>query len=79
MGTITSDLESLSFQATNHQLIIIDHQWMIRSCNRAWQHGLHKLFIRRGQPPQSLPSPDGSMGKTTEKPLSNQVREVPEA
>ncbi|WP_339836522.1 hypothetical protein [Paenibacillus sp. FSL R7-0272] len=46
MGTITSDLESLSFQATNHQLIIIDHQWMIRSCNRAWQHGLHKLFIR---------------------------------
>ena len=45
MRHITSDLESLSFQSTNHQLIIIDHQWMIRSCNRAWQHGLHKLFL----------------------------------
>ncbi|WP_434752441.1 hypothetical protein [Paenibacillus amylolyticus] len=45
MRYITSDLESLSFQSTSHQLIIVDHHWMIRSCNRAWQDGLHKLFL----------------------------------
>ena len=44
MRHFTSDLESLSFQSTNHQLIIIDQHWIIRSCNRAWQHGLHKLL-----------------------------------
>ncbi|MGO4529763.1 hypothetical protein AB4Z30_11850 [Paenibacillus sp. 2TAF8] len=46
MRHITCDIESLSFQSTNHQLIIIDHHWMIRSCNQAWQHGLHKLFLQ---------------------------------
>ncbi|CAI6082336.1 hypothetical protein PAECIP112173_03528 [Paenibacillus sp. JJ-100] len=44
MRHFTSDLESLSFQSTKHQLIIIDQHWIIRSCNRAWQHGLHKLL-----------------------------------
>ncbi|PQP82834.1 hypothetical protein C0Q44_15745 [Paenibacillus sp. PCH8] len=40
MRHVTSDLERLSFQSTRHQLIIVDHHWTIRSCNRAWQQGL---------------------------------------
>lgn len=44
MRYVTSDLESLSFQSTNHQLIIVDQHWMIRSCNRAWERGFHRPF-----------------------------------
>ncbi|WP_458125748.1 hypothetical protein [Paenibacillus sp. Z3-2] len=40
MRHVTSDLESLTFQSIRHQLIIIDHHWVIHSCNRAWQQGL---------------------------------------
>ncbi|PYE45469.1 hypothetical protein HUB98_23625 [Paenibacillus barcinonensis] len=48
MRHMTSDLESLSFQSTNHQLIIIDQHWIIRSCNRAWERGFHKPFSQAG-------------------------------
>ena len=40
MRHVTSDLERLSFQSIRHQLIIVDHNWIIQSCNRAWQQGL---------------------------------------
>ncbi|WP_426334283.1 hypothetical protein ACN9MH_06955 [Paenibacillus silvae] len=48
MRHMTSDLESLSFQSTNHQLIIIDQHWIIRSCNRAWKRGFYKPFSHSG-------------------------------
>jgi hypothetical protein len=43
-----------------HQLIIVDHNWIIRSCNTAWQQGL-------GQP---LPKPNapGTFRTTLEAP-----------
>ncbi|WP_339850076.1 hypothetical protein MKY42_07325 [Paenibacillus sp. FSL W7-1088] len=44
MRYLISDLERLSFQSMQHQLIIVDHNWIIRSCNTAWQHGLGQLL-----------------------------------
>ncbi|CAM3044321.1 hypothetical protein HP548_30165 [Paenibacillus taichungensis] len=44
MRYLISDLERLSFQSMQHQLIIVDHNWIIRSCNNAWQHGLGQLL-----------------------------------
>lgn len=43
MRYLISDLERLSFQSMQHQLIIVDHNWIIRSCNTAWQQGLGQL------------------------------------
>ncbi|MFC9707109.1 hypothetical protein ACFTRD_03005 [Paenibacillus sp. NPDC056933] len=53
MRYLISDLERLSFQSMHHQLIIVDHNWIIRSCNTAWQQGL-------GQPPTKLDISDTS-------------------
>jgi len=50
MRHVTSDLERLSFQSITHQLIIVDHDWIIHSCNRAWQQELGQL----------LPNPDAN-------------------
>ncbi|WP_053781698.1 nitrogen regulation protein NR(II) [Paenibacillus xylanivorans] len=44
MRYLISDLERLSFQSMQHQLIIVDHNWIIRSCNTAWQQGLGQLL-----------------------------------
>jgi len=44
MRYLISDLERLSFQSIQHQLIIVDHNWIIRSCNTSWQHGLGQLL-----------------------------------
>ncbi|NEU61465.1 hypothetical protein [Paenibacillus sp. ALJ109b] len=44
MRYLISDLERLSFQSMQHQLIIVDHNWIIRSCNTAWQNGLGQLL-----------------------------------
>ncbi|MCZ1263561.1 hypothetical protein [Paenibacillus tundrae] len=52
MRYLISDLERLSFQSIQHQLIIVDHNWIIRSRNTAWQHGLGQLL-----PKQSVTSP----------------------
>ncbi|WFR62466.1 hypothetical protein P9222_30455 [Paenibacillus amylolyticus] len=54
MRHVTSDLERLSFQSMPHQLIIVDHHWIIHSCNRAWQQGLG----------QSLPNPEANSKHT---------------
>ncbi|MCG7385192.1 hypothetical protein [Paenibacillus sp. ACRRY] len=45
MSFFTTDLERLSFQSIRHQLIIVDRDWRIRSCNTAWQNGLGRLHL----------------------------------
>ncbi|MDQ0170395.1 hypothetical protein [Paenibacillus tundrae] len=40
MSYLTTDLEKLSYQFMRHQLIIVDNNWIIRSCNNAWRQGL---------------------------------------
>ncbi|UPK45323.1 MULTISPECIES: hypothetical protein [Paenibacillus] len=59
MRYLISDLERLSFQSMQHQLIIVDHNWIIRSCNTAWQQGLGQL----------LPKPSGTdLSRTASEP-----------
>ncbi len=58
MRYLISDLERLSFQSIQHQLIIVDHNWIIRSCNTAWQHGLGQLL-----PKPSITGPSRTASK----------------
>ncbi|MFE6075406.1 hypothetical protein ACFVQB_13120 [Paenibacillus sp. NPDC057886] len=59
MRYLISDLERLSFQSMQHQLIIVDHNWIIRSCNTAWQHGLGQLLPKPSVtgPSRTAPEP----------------------
>ncbi|WP_440117396.1 hypothetical protein [Paenibacillus sp. QZ-Y1] len=49
MSYLTPDLERLSFHSMHHQLIIVDHNWTIRSCNTAWQEGLGQQLPNRNE------------------------------
>ncbi|MDK8189374.1 hypothetical protein QP794_04665 [Paenibacillus sp. UMB7766-LJ446] len=60
MRYLISDLERLSFQSMQHQLIIVDHNWIIRSCNTAWQQGLGQLLPKPGVSGHSSTTPETS-------------------
>ncbi|MDN4600508.1 hypothetical protein P5G61_04665 [Paenibacillus sp. F6_3S_P_1C] len=60
MRYLISDLERLSFQSMQHQLIIVDHNWIIRSCNTAWQQGLGQLLPKPGVSGHSSTIPETS-------------------
>ncbi|MGF9697686.1 hypothetical protein [Paenibacillus sp. MABNR03] len=49
MSYFTTDLERLSFHSIRHQLIIVDRNWRIRSCNTAWQNGLGQLYSEQNR------------------------------